>query len=97
MLKVRCDMTDATVDRGVIEERLVAYEAYAILRAVREHDDHDSLCWMLGEGTIGFYKMSDDDLLAEWEDAKEGFYGMIDVNGLPFDLLEDDPIMGTVC
>lgn len=96
MLKVKCDMTNTEVDRGCIEERLVAYEVYAIKRAMAS-DDHESLCWMLGEGVTGFYKMSDEDLLCEWEDAKEGFFGMIDVNGLPFDLLEDDPIMSTVC
>ena len=97
MIKVYCEMADLEVDRGIIEERLIAYEVYAIQRAIRENNDYDSLCYALGEGLVGFYKMSDEDLLAEWEDAREGFYGMMETDGLPFDLLEDDPLMGRLC
>jgi isopenicillin N synthase-like dioxygenase len=97
MISVRCEMCDQDIDRGMIEERLIAYEVYAIKRSINEHNDHDSLCFMLGEGVTGFYKMSDNDLLLEWEDAKEGFYGMFERDQLPFDLLDEDPIMGTVC
>ena len=57
MLSVYCPMADAEVDRGVIEERLIAYETYAILRAINTHQDYDSLTYMLGEGITGFYKI----------------------------------------
>ena len=97
MIKVYCDMADADIDRGIIEERLVAYETFAILKAIRENNDFESLTYMLGNGITGFYKMSDEDLLMEWSESQEGFYKMMETDGLPFDLLDDDPLMGRLC
>jgi hypothetical protein len=76
----------------VLAERMMQYEAYLILRDIREENNHDNLIHLLSDGCKGYHKMDNVDLVAEWGDSEEGWYGAYDDESLPWAVYEDDPI-----
>lgn len=86
-----CEITGKTLERGHVEERLIAYETTRTIEAADE-GDFEGLAYMLANGCKGFAEMDDDDLLAEWLDAESGFYSCVENLRLVYQLPEEDPI-----
>ena len=88
---VFCDVSGQDIDRGCVEERLLALNCYEVINDAAQ-GDYEYLAAVLAEGTVGYYKMSNEDLLMEWEEQKDKFMQMMEANLSPFPLLEDDPL-----
>ena len=86
------DKRALSLSHYVLAERMMQYEAYLILRDIREENNHDNLIHLLSDGCKGYHKMDNDELVAEWGDSEEGWYGAYEDGNLPWAVYEDDPI-----
>ena len=86
-----CPITNRSLDRIIVEERLTAFESWRTFNDCM-HGDFESLSYMISEGCGGFSDYSDEDLLAEWMGSELGFVEMIDLGEAPYSLLESDPL-----
>jgi hypothetical protein len=86
------DKRALSLSHYVLAERMMQYEAYLILRDIREENNHDNLIHLLSDGFKGYHQMTNDELVSEWGDSEEGWYGAYDDESLPWAVYEDDPI-----
>ena len=86
------DKRALSLSHYVLAERMMQYEAYLILRDIREENNHDNLIHLLSDGCKGYHNMDNTQLVAEWGDSEEGWYGAYDDESLPWAVYEDDPI-----
>ena len=86
------DKRGMSLSHYVLAERMMHYEAYLILRDIREENNHDNLIHLLSDGCKGYHKMDNTDLVAEWGDSEEGWYGAYEDGNLPWEVYEEDPI-----
>ncbi len=86
------DSRALSLSHYVLAERMMQYEAYLILRDIREENNHDNLIHLLSDGCKGYHKMDTAELVAEWGDSEEGWYGAYEDGNLPWAVYEDDPI-----
>lgn len=86
------DMRGLMLTHYMMAERLMQYDTYMILKSIREHNDHDTLAHILGGGFVGYHEMDNDQLIAEWGDSEDGWYGAYECEELPWSTFEDDPI-----
>ena len=86
-----CPITNRSLDRLIVEERLTAYETWRTFNDCMQ-GDFESIAYMISEGCVGFSDYADNDLLAEWIGSEQGFIDMWNSLDIPFDLLEHDPL-----
>ena len=86
------DMRGLMLTHYVMAERMMQYDTYMILKSIKDYNDHDTLCHILGDGFVGYHKMDNDQLIAEWNDSEDGWYGAYQDGELPWTTFEDDPI-----
>lgn len=86
------DMRGLELTHYVMAERMIQYDTYNMLRNIRDHKDHDTLCHILGDGFTGYHRMDKETLIAEWCDSEDGWYGAYNDGDLPYKSNEDDPI-----
>ena len=76
----------------VLAERLLQVETASILED-HANGDHTVIAEMLAEGFRGYHNMSSGELWSQWVDSEEKFYHLYETDQLPWDLLEDDPLI----
>ena len=86
------DMRGLNLTRKVLSERMIQYDACMILKSIADHNDHDTLAHILGDGFKGYNAMDKETLIAEWNDSEDGWYGAYEDGTLPWSTHEDDPI-----
>ena len=76
----------------VVAERMMQYEAYLILRDIDQENNYDNLIFMLSDGHTGYHQMSNTELVDQWGDSEDGWYGAYEDGNLPWEVYEEDPI-----
>ena len=77
----------------VLAERLLQVEYASIAKEIREEASSETLTYILEGGFRGFHNMSSGELWSQWVDSEEKFYHLYETDQLPWDLLEDDPLI----
>lgn len=86
------DKRGFSLSHYVLAERMMQYEAYLIMKDINKENNYDNLIYMLSDGCKGYHKMTNEELVAEWGDSEEGWYGAYEEGSLLWETYEDDPI-----
>jgi hypothetical protein len=76
----------------VLAERLLQVETASILED-HTKGDYTVIAELLSDGFRGYHNMSPGELWSQWVEAEEKFYHLYETDQLPWDMLEDDPLI----
>lgn len=92
ILKIQ-GLNDAEIEivrNGLIERLAITAVAEAI-NSWDDHEDTDFISYTKLEGCTGFNNMSDEELIAEWDDCRNSFYLKASTGNLKSDIPNTDP------
>ena len=78
----------------VIAERCLQAEYHLIRDEIINSPSSETMIYMLEGGFRGFHNMSSGELWSEWRSKEELWFELYDNGGLPWDVYEDDTILG---
>tara|TARA_A200000159_G_scaffold4818_1_gene4503 strand:- start:787 stop:1143 length:357 start_codon:yes stop_codon:yes gene_type:complete len=76
----------------VLAERLLQVEYSQISEEIRTEPSSETLTYILEGGFRGFHKYTKQELLDEWSEVQDKFWTLVDDDGMPWEVYDEDPL-----